>query len=78
MMAMNLVLYWSINDSPSRILWVSPVYSQTDKVQKELMQAIGGTGIVETCNYSTNEIKLKEWIYNSYLDQLNDMTTYVV
>ena len=59
MMAMNLVLYWAINDSPSRILWVSPVYSQTDKVQKELMQAIGGTGIVEACNYSTNEIKLK-------------------
>jgi len=59
MMAMNLVLYWSINDSPSRILWISPVYSQTDKVQKELMQAIGGSGIVETCNYSTNEIKLK-------------------
>lgn len=59
LMAMNLVLYWAINDSPSRILWVSPVYSQTDKVQKELMQAIGGTGIVEACNYSTNEIKLK-------------------
>ena len=59
MMAMNLVLYWAINDSPSRILWVSPVYSQTDKVQKELMQAIGGSGLVETCNYSTSEIKLK-------------------
>jgi hypothetical protein len=59
MMAMNLVLYWAINDSPSRILWVSPVYSQTDKVQKELMQAIGGTGIVESCNYSSSEIKLK-------------------
>ena len=59
MMAMNLVLYWAINDSPSRILWVSPVYSQTDKVQKELMQAIGGSGLVEACNYSTSEIKLK-------------------
>ena len=59
LMAMNLVLYWAINDAPSRILWISPVYSQTDKVQKELMQAIGGSGIVEACNYSTNEIKLK-------------------
>ena len=59
LMAMNLVLYWAINDSPCRILWVSPVYSQTDKVQKELMQAIGGSGIVESCNYSSSEIKLK-------------------
>jgi len=59
MMAMNLVLYWAINDSPCKILWISPVYSQTDKVQKELMQAIGGSGIVESCNYSSNEIKLK-------------------
>ena len=59
MMAMNLVLYWGINDSPSTILWISPVYSQTDKVQKELMQAIGSTGIVKSCNYSSNEIILK-------------------
>lgn len=59
MMAMNLVLYWAINNGPCKILWVSPVYSQTDKVQKELMQAIGASGIVEACNYSTNEIKLK-------------------
>ena len=59
LMAMNLVLYWAINNGPCKILWVSPVYSQTDKVQKELMQAIGASGIVEACNYSTNEIKLK-------------------
>ena len=36
LMAMNLVLYWGINKGPVKILWVSPVYSQTDKVQKEL------------------------------------------
>ena len=59
MMAMNLVLYWAINNKPCRILWVSPVYSQADKVQKELMQAIGSSGIVESCNYSSSEIKLK-------------------
>ena len=59
LMAMNLVLYWAINDGPSKILWVSPVYSQTDKVQKELMQAIGGSGIVKSCNYSSNEIQLQ-------------------
>ena len=52
LMAMNLVLYWAINNGPCKILWISPVYSQTDKVQKELMQAIGGSGIVESCNLS--------------------------
>ena len=59
LMAMNLVLYWGINKGPAKILWVSPVYSQTDKVQKELMQAIGDSGIVKSCNYSSNEITLK-------------------
>ena len=59
LMAMNLVLYWAINDGPSKILWVSPVYSQTDNVQNELMQAIGGSGIVKSCNYSSNEIVLQ-------------------
>ena len=59
LMAMNLVLYWAINNGPCKILWISPVYSQTDKVQKELMQAIGASGIVKSCNYSTNEIILK-------------------
>ena len=59
LMAMNLILYWGINHGPVKILWVSPVYSQTDKVQKELMQAIGESGIVKSCNYSSNEIILK-------------------
>ena len=59
MMAMNLVLYWAINSGPCKILWVSPVYSQTSKVQKELMSAIGASGIVKSCNYSENYISLK-------------------
>ena len=59
MMAMNLALYWMINDGPVKVLWVSPVYSQTSKVQKELMQAIGASGLVKNCNYSENYIALK-------------------
>lgn len=59
LMAMNLALYWMINDGPCKVLWCSPVYSQTSKVQKELMQAIGGSGIVKSCNYSDNYITLK-------------------
>lgn len=56
---MNLMLYWGINQSPCKILWVSPVYSQAQKVQKELMAAIGGSGIVASNNYSSNELTLK-------------------
>lgn len=56
---MNLVLDWSINNPVTTILWVSPVYSQTTKVQKELFKAIVDTGIVDSCNYSENIITLK-------------------
>ena len=59
LMAMNLVLYWAFNMRPSKILWVSPVYSQTAKVQKELIGAIGQSGLVDSCNYSDNYIRLK-------------------
>lgn len=56
---MNLMLYWAINDGPCKILWVSPVYSQCSKIQKELMQAIGSSGLVKNCNYSENYISLR-------------------
>ena len=59
LMAINLSLYWMINNGPCKVLWVSPVYSQTSKVQKEMMQAIGASGIVKSCNYSENFIVLK-------------------
>jgi len=59
LLAMNLVLDWSINNPLSTILWVSPVYSQTTKVQKELFKALVDTGIVDSCNYSENIITLK-------------------
>ena len=59
LMGINLALYWAINHGPCKILWISPVYSQTTKVHKELMQAIGGTNIVQSNNYSSNEIQLR-------------------
>lgn len=58
-MAINLVLYWGINHGPCKILWVSPVYSQSSKVLKELMQAVGSSGIIKSCNYSDNYVSLK-------------------
>lgn len=59
LMGMNLALYWAINNGPAKILWVSPVYSQANKVLKELIQAIEGSGIIKSTNLSDNSITLK-------------------
>ena len=59
LMGINLALYWAINNNNVKVLWVSPVYSQANKVQKEIIQAIGHTDIVKSANYSSNEIELK-------------------
>lgn len=58
LMGINLALYWAINNKNSKILWVSPVYAQASKVQKEIIQAIGTSDIVKSANYSSNEIEL--------------------
>ena len=58
LMAINLSLYWMINNGPCKVLWIAPTYSQTSKVQKEIMQAIGASNIVKNCNYSENYITL--------------------
>lgn len=59
LMAQNLALYWMINKGPCKVLWVSPVYSQSSKVHKELYSAIASSGIVKNNNFSNNEIELK-------------------
>ena len=59
LMGMNLALYWGINNGPSKILWVSPVYSQTNKVHKELVAAIQESGIIKSNNYGDNTLTLK-------------------
>lgn len=59
LMGENLVLYWAINDGPCRIMWVSPVYSQANKVHKELYAAIANSGIVASNNFSSNELSFK-------------------
>lgn len=59
LMGINLLLYWAINKKPCKILWVSPVYSQANKVQKEIDNAIRHTNIISSCNYSESYIKLR-------------------
>ena len=58
-MGINLLLYWAINNKPCKILWVSPVYSQTNKVQKEIDNAIRHSNLIQSCNYSESYIKLR-------------------
>jgi len=59
LMGLNLLLYWAINESPCKILWVSPVYSQSNKIQKELFEAIQESGLIKNINFSDNYIQLK-------------------
>ena len=59
MLGMNLALYWMINNGPCKVLWVSPVYSQSNKVHEELYAAIADSGIVASNNFSSNKITLK-------------------
>lgn len=59
LLGMNLMLYWGINNGPCKILWVSPVYSQANKVHKELYSAIAESGLVKSNNFSDNSLTLK-------------------
>ena len=59
LMGMNLLLYWAINNKPCKILWVSPVYSQANKVQKDIENAIRHTNLIRTCNFSESRIELR-------------------
>jgi len=59
LMGENLLLYWAINHAPCKIMWVSPVYAQANKVHKELYAAIAKSGIVASNNFSSSEITFK-------------------
>lgn len=59
LMGMNLALWWMINGGPCKVLWVSPVYSQANKVHKELVEAIEHSGLIAKNNYADNSLKLR-------------------
>ncbi len=59
LLGINLALYWAINNGPCKILWCSPVYSQANKVLKEMIDAIEDSGLVKKANLSDNSITLK-------------------
>lgn len=55
---MGLLLYYSINKAKSTSLWVSPVYSQINKVLTQIMDALGDSGAIVSANKANYEIKL--------------------
>jgi len=55
---LGLVLYYAINKPKSTCLWVSPVYSQINKVQTQIMDALGNSGVIVSANKANYEIKL--------------------
>lgn len=57
-MAINLILYWAFNDGPCDILWVSPVYSQSQKVHKEIVDILSSTGLIKSNNFTDNVLTL--------------------
>jgi len=59
LMGINLLLYWAINNKGCKILWCSPTYSQTNKIQKEIVNAVRHTNIISSCNYSESYIKFR-------------------
>ena len=58
-LAMQALLYWSINDPGCKIFFCSPTYAQARKVLEDLYNAIASSGIVESYNKSDVTLKLK-------------------
>ena len=59
MLAINMMLYFAINNPNTTTCFISPIYSQARKVMEELYDAIKNSDIVERANFSNFEIKLK-------------------
>lgn len=57
--AMQALLYWSINDPGCMIFFCSPTYAQAKKVLEDLHNAIVNSGIVQSYNKSDVTLKLK-------------------
>ena len=58
-LAINMMLYFAINDKGTHTCFIAPIYSQARKIMEELYDAIKGSDIIERVNFSNFEIKLK-------------------
>ena len=58
MLAINMMLYFAINNRNVTTCFISPIYSQARKVMEEMYDAIKESDIVDKVNFSNFEIKL--------------------
>lgn len=58
LMSINLLMYYGLNNNNSKILWVSPVYSQATKVFQQIYQSLQPAGLVKSANKADFIIQL--------------------
>ena len=58
-LAMQVVLYWAINNPGAEIFWVSPIYAQAKKVFDQIYDAVQPSGLIKSANKSDVTIKFK-------------------
>lgn len=58
LLLINTLLYYSINNPKSTLMWVSPYYSMCVKVMTQILDAIGTSGLVVEANKSEKIISL--------------------
>jgi hypothetical protein len=58
LMSINLLMYYGLNNNNSKILWVSPVFSQCGKVFQQIYQALQPAGLIKSANKSEFIIQL--------------------
>jgi len=58
LMSINLLMYFGLNNNNSKILWISPVYSQSAKVFQQIFQSLHPAGLIKSANKSDFVIQL--------------------
>ena len=58
-LAMQVVLYWAINNPGAEIFWVSPIYAQAKKVFDQIYDAVHPSGLIRSANKSDVTIKFR-------------------
>ena len=56
--AENMAIYWALNNERSTVYWVSPTDSQSQKVYKDIINALYESGAIKTKKMSKGEIEI--------------------
>lgn len=58
MMALNLAIYWALNNKRVIVYWISPTDSQSQKVYKEIINAIYESGTIKSNKQSRGDTEI--------------------